>query len=364
MKTENTVMSSEEKICYKLKSLYRNYGYSRFKMSKFEEYDLYGQNKDFLISDSVITFTDTDGKLMALKPDVTLSIVKNFSEQSEGAERVFYNENVYRISDGTKRYKEIMQAGLECMGNLTDYNIYEVLYLAAKSLDEISENNVLIVSHLGLVDALLENTDCDRKELLKRISEKNIRGVEEICRQSGINDRDAEILRLITFPDSARDSCIDRIYEKTDNDKIKRSLDELRKAVIFCKDAGCGKIRTDFSLVSDMNYYNGIIFRGYVKEIPARVLSGGQYDNLMAKMGKKSKAVGFAVYLDLTERIKDENIPDTDILLIYKDTDDPERVLRAVNKFINSGKSVAAYTKSPEKLTYTKKITLSEAESL
>ena len=64
-----------ERIVYSLRSLYSSYGFSQYKMGKFEEYDFYSRNKDFLVSDEVITFTDTNGKLMALKPDVTLSIV-------------------------------------------------------------------------------------------------------------------------------------------------------------------------------------------------------------------------------------------------------------------------------------------------
>ena len=73
----NKVLSGSEKAVYALRSLYTSYGYVQYKMSKFEEYDLYVRNKDFLVSDAVITFTDTDGKLLALKPDVTLSIIKN-----------------------------------------------------------------------------------------------------------------------------------------------------------------------------------------------------------------------------------------------------------------------------------------------
>ena len=66
------ILKNDERAVFALRSLYRGFGYSKYKMSKFEEYDLYVRNKDFLISDSIITFTDTNGKLMALKPDVTL----------------------------------------------------------------------------------------------------------------------------------------------------------------------------------------------------------------------------------------------------------------------------------------------------
>ena len=362
MKTEKSIMTNEEKICFSLRSLYSDYGYSYFKMSKFEEYDLYGQNKDFLISDSVITFTDTDGKLMALKPDVTLSIVKNSSANPKGVERYFYNENVYRISDSTRRYKEILQTGLECMGNLTDYNIFEVVYLAARSLEIISDNNVLVLSHLGVLNAILENLECNREQLLKKISEKNLRGVEEICAEFSIDDKTADILKTITISDGEPEKVIMQITCKTENVKIKNALKELESAVIFCKSSGYEKLRVDFSLVSDMNYYNGIIFRGYVKEIPTRVISGGQYDNLMKKMGKSSKAVGFAVYLDLTERLKKDDSADVDVLLIYSNSDDPLKVIKAVNSFTEKGESVAAYNYVPEKLTYLRKVCLSEIE--
>ena len=91
------VFNNTEKAVFALRELFSNYGFKQYKMSKFEEYDLYAKNKDFLLSENVITFTDTDGHLMALKPDVTLSIIKN-GKDKQGLEKVFYNETVYRVS--------------------------------------------------------------------------------------------------------------------------------------------------------------------------------------------------------------------------------------------------------------------------
>ena len=76
MNTE-TLWKREEQAVFALRSLYRHYGYTPYKLSRFEEYDLYVRNKDFLVSDQIITFSDGSGRLLALKPDVTLSIVKN-----------------------------------------------------------------------------------------------------------------------------------------------------------------------------------------------------------------------------------------------------------------------------------------------
>ena len=127
----------QERILASLRVLYDRYGYRPYKMNKFEEYDLYARNKDFLISDSIITFTDRSGKLMALKPDVTLSIVKNTADTGS-VQKLYYNENVYRVSKGSGVFREMLQVGLECLGQIDDYAIFEVLLLAAKSLLAIS----------------------------------------------------------------------------------------------------------------------------------------------------------------------------------------------------------------------------------
>ena len=98
------VLKNDEKAIFSLRELYGKYGYSQFKMSKFEEYDLYVRNKNFLVSDNIITFTDTDGKLMALKPDVTLSIIKN-SKDTEKAVQKLYNAGIVGGDAGTGNFR-------------------------------------------------------------------------------------------------------------------------------------------------------------------------------------------------------------------------------------------------------------------
>ena len=156
MNLNDKMLGAGERAIYKLRDLYEGFGYSQYKMSKFEEYDLYVRNKSFLVSDHIITFTDTDGKLMALKPDVTLSIVKNSRERVGGVSKLYYNENVYRVPRGGISFREIMQAGLECIGEIDSYYMLEVLSLAAKSLELISPDYVLDISHVGIISSLVE----------------------------------------------------------------------------------------------------------------------------------------------------------------------------------------------------------------
>ncbi len=354
MNIEDSILKSEEKVIMRLRNIYRMHGYSCFKMSKFEEYDLYGQNKDFLVSDSVITFNDTNGKLMALKPDVTLSIVKNYNENLEGVKRVYYNENVYRVSEKTHSYKEIMQTGLECLGDITEYNLFEVIALAAASLGSISDNCVLNISNLDIISILLDEIKNEqaREELLVCIGEKNFHGVCEICRKYQISAETAIILSEMTQTYGTPADVVSKIEKLTDDAQILDALKQLETVANQVNEISDICVRVDLSLTNDMNYYNGLVFQGFVEGIPSSVICGGQYDRLMTKMGKSAKAIGFAVYLDLLERLKIQKPYDVDVLLIYKPNEDPKAVQQRVTQLIKEGKSVSAQTITSDKLVY------------
>ena len=120
----DAILTNEERVVLSLRDLYRRFGYLPYRMRKFEEYELYIRNKEFMVSDRVIAFNDTNGDLLALKPDVTLSIIKGGEDRPGEKQKVYYDENVYRVSKSTHRFKEIRQAGLECIGDVDLYDIF------------------------------------------------------------------------------------------------------------------------------------------------------------------------------------------------------------------------------------------------
>ena len=320
-----------------LRSLYTSYGYRPYKMSRFEEYDLYAGNKDFLVSGNVITFTDTDGKLMALKPDVTLSIVKSVKDTKGAVSRICYDENVFRVSDKSGTFREIMQAGLECIGDVSSVELAEVVSLAQKSLSVISDRSVLTISHMGIVEGFIrELTEETKQKALNALASRNVpelksMGLDKLAELAGLTGSNEGIYARLA--DMAADSA---------------SIDEL-KTIVSVLDQD--RVRIDFSVLGGMKYYNGITFRGYVDGVPTTVLSGGQYDKLMKRMGKKSRAVGFAVYLDALERLlEDRSEYDVDVVLLYKDSDDVADVLKKAAALRESGSTVAVLRSVPETL--------------
>ena len=304
-----SIMSDEERAAFLLCAIYEDAGYKKYRMSKFEEYALYVQNKDFLVSESVITFTDTDGKLLALKPDVTLSIIKN-TRPTDGVMKVYYKENVYRVRKGTKSFGELMQAGLECLGDVSTETVIEVLSLAAKSLDSISPENVLEVSHLDIVSGVLSAiaiSEDGRREILMYLGEKNESGVRAVAEREGLSPENIEFAaRLVTLY-GAPGSVMPTLSSLAVTDEISLAVDELRAIIDGLAALGLSeKLIIDFSVVNDMNYYNGIAFKGFVRGIPVGILSGGEYDALLKKMQRKEKGIGFAVYLDEISRLECE----------------------------------------------------------
>ncbi len=342
MTLDKLAMNRDEQAALGLRALYEAYGYAQYKMNKFEEYDLYLRNKDFLVSDHIITFTDIDGKLMALKPDVTLSIVKNGSDD-DPFKKVYYNENVYRVARGGNAFREIMQVGLECVGDIDAYRISEVLSLAAKSLAYLSDDYVLDVSHMGVISEVIDSlspTKEERNRLLNAVSEKNTHDIADIAG----SERVARLISCHGSTESVR-ATLTELYP----DGLSDAAAALLTLVGELEENGyAGHVRIDFSVESSCRYYNGIVFRGFINGIPTGILSGGQYDLLMKKLHRTARAIGFAVYLDLLEYLPVERQAyDVDTVVLYTAVTPVAAVRRMVEKCIAEGVSVNALREIP-----------------
>ncbi|MBQ9994540.1 MAG: ATP phosphoribosyltransferase regulatory subunit [Clostridia bacterium] len=291
---------------------------------------------------------------MALKPDVTLSIIKNSGDVTDRVQKVYYDESVYRVSKGTRCFKEISQVGLECIGGIDDYCIYEVLTLAAGSLATLSEDFVLDVSHLGIVSAVLDRMALqvdDRRAVIKCIGERNLHEMASICERSGAQGGDIELLRRLISTYGTAEEVMPKLRELSDclDEASLAQLSRIMTAVASSEYAD--RIHIDFSVVSDINYYNGITFKGFIAGVPTSVLTGGQYDRLMQKMHRRAKAIGFAVYMDMVEQhFGGAKEYDVDVVLLYDDSADIAALDGAVRDITASGRSVMVQKSVPEKI--------------
>lgn len=343
-------LSWDERVPLALRALYERYGYQKYSMGKFEPYDLYRENKNFLSSEMVITFSDASGRLMALKPDVTMSIVKN-ARQDAAAQKLYYIENVFRMKPGSREYSEIRQIGLEYIGGAGAYAEAETVLLALKSLDVISGRHLLCLSHMGLVSAVLAASGLDearQEAALAALRQKNAQALRGLAEQAGLDAPAAERLCALAALSGPACDMLPRLRALLGGAEAQAALDELEQLAQALAGCGCAdRLRLDFSTVGHMDYYNGLIFRGYVEGVPRAVLSGGRYDKLMQRFGKPQPALGFAIYPDeLSRAFHVARAYDVDALIVCGAAR-PETVLLAVHALMADGLSVRAEAEAP-----------------
>lgn len=337
------ILSADEQTAISLRTLYQQYGYRPYRVNSFDEYDLYARNKSFLTSEQILTFSDTDGKLMALKPDVTLSIVKN-TRDGDAPLKVSYAEHVYRVPRGAYGFKEIMQVGVEHIGKVDVYAMSEILLLAARSLEAISDRYALDVSDMGIVSGILAGEaldDADRSGLLAMISAKNPHGLHERCAALRVSAQAEALLSALIPLCGPLGETLCALERLPLPPACAGALQSLRAVARMTQALGLSRINLDFSVVNDMGYYNGLIFSGFVDGIASSVLSGGRYDLLMRRMGRRSEAIGFAVYLDQLERFAARREAfDVDALILYDEAADPLAVAQAAQAQTERGRTV------------------------
>ncbi len=363
---QDALMRDEEAVL-RLKSLYRQYGYKPFRMSRFEEYDFYADKRSFLQSENVITFTDLNGKLMALKPDVTLSIVKSAPESGE-MQKLYYSENVYRADSGERErsFREIMQVGLECIGEIDLYSESEVMMLAARSLAEFSGDFALDVSHMGFITGMLDALELNepkREAVLRAMGSRSASAVRELCRDADAELRDG--ISALTNLYGSFPEALPLLRSLCKNEQSAAAVDELEGLYGALKSEGfADKLHLDFSIMNDMRYYNGLIFRGFIADIPRSVLSGGRYDNLVHKMGKASGAVGFAIYLGTLDRLLHGDAGyDADLLLSYDESSPAALIAQTAREFTEKGMKVRVQKEGGAELHCRRHIHLSEGRA-
>ena len=273
------VPSDEEAYVSAVCRMWKNNGFMRYSMTKFEEYDTYVKNKDFLVSENVLTFHDTDGRLLALKPDVTMSIIKNSPVSPDECRKVFYTENVYRVTKESMGYREILQSGIECFGRIDLLCAAQCVLLAAESLRLTGRSYLLEISDMAVLTFALhaagvpENAE---NEFIAAIGEKNLSALEECCERCGVAPEKKETLMRLPGLSGSGDAVIPSLRSLFPGCEAVDHLDRLWNVIKTAGDRD--RIIFDFSAVGAVRYYNGIMINGYIEGLPAAVLSGGKYD--------------------------------------------------------------------------------------
>ena len=313
MELDLNMLRPQERAALRLRMLYEKNGFRQYHMGRFEEYGLYQENRRFLSSEQVITFTDLDGRLLALKPDVTLSLAKNARVEAGTCGRYYYSENVYRPSQESHTFKEISQMGLECIGAVDDAVTAQTVRLAVESLELLERPFVLEVSHMGFLTGLLDAVGAPeqaRGKLLACIRDKNRHELQKAAAAAGLSPQGSDALCRVSTLCGSWQEVLAAAEPMALSAPMGAAVKELRTLFSALEAEGKAEaVRIDLSLAGDMEYYNGLLLRGFLAGVPRAVLKGGRYDPLAAQFRTDAKAVGFALYLD--ELSAESRLPET-----------------------------------------------------
>ena len=334
-------MSKKDLVLLNIRKMYDSYGYKKISLPSFEEYDLYNENKDF-IDRNVLTVMSPNGKLLALRPDITLSVAKKVSkDQSLKYSKIYYQENTYNLTKYVG-YEEDEQLGIELIGKESTFLDFEIINLAVKSLDIINKKSMIVLSHAGFISSVFENFDLEyeiKEQILDCINRKNSHDIQKILkRNEHISENVKKLIYKIPELSGNLENIEKELLKYEINVNTKKILSELKQLnSLLMKFYKKSKIIFDFSVVKNLNYYNGIILQGYIEGFPNVILTGGRYDKLFEKFGVDTGAVGFAILTDgLKGYYKDTDKKDFEVLIAY-DNSDFEKLVEIVNDFQKKG---------------------------
>ena len=334
-------MSKKDLVLLDIRKMYDLYGYKRISLPSFEEYDLYNENKDF-IDRNILTVMSPNAKLLALRPDITLSVAKKISkDQSLKYSKIYYQENTYNLTK-YMGYEEDEQLGIELIGKESVFLDFEIVDLAVKSLDIINEKSLIVLSHAGFISSIFDNLNLEyevKEEIFDCINKKNSHDIKKILENNKfISENVKELIYKIPELSGDLDDITKELSKYGINDNIKKILLELKQLNnLLLKFHKKSKIVFDFSVIKNLNYYNGIILQGYIEGFSNVILTGGRYDRLFEKFGVDTGAVGFAILTDsLKGYYKDEDKNDFEILIAYDDSNF-EKLVEFVNDFQEKG---------------------------
>lgn len=290
----------------RLRALLRLYGYEEIQTPSFEFFDIFNTERGTVSSREMFKFIDRDGNTLVLRPDITPSIaraVAKYYGDEQIPMRFAYTGNTFKNNTSYQgRMREITQLGAEFIGSADVWADAEMIALSIELLLEAGLKEFQVdMGHVSFFKALMEEACIDEEteeQIRILIENKNYFGIEDLLDKLNIEDELKEVIKRLPKWFGSVD-IIREARAMTKNEKALCALDRLEMIYEILGSYGLQNYVTiDLGMLSEYNYYTGVIFRGYTYGTGDAVVKGGRYDSLLGQFGKKAASVGFAVVID------------------------------------------------------------------
>jgi ATP phosphoribosyltransferase regulatory subunit len=284
----------------------KNWGFQEIILPFFDYLEDFSYGLGPHIGDQVYRFLDSDGSLLALRPDLTTLVAKTVATRmTEHPQpiKLFYSGEVFRQTRaGAGRQKEFYQVGLESIGSVMLWADIEVLLLAIECLLQLGvEGSRIALGHVGFFNGIISvlNLPPDRADAVRK----------------AVDDKDSAWLRrevdaleisvetkkfLADLPDLAGGrEVLESALSVVENSRSREALNELVQIHSTFESLGLQDyLIFDLAEVRGLDYYTGIVFKIYGRAQGFELGGGGRYDGLLRKFGWDLPAVGFSFTMD------------------------------------------------------------------
>lgn len=303
---------TEYDIAARLRSFFRQYGYSEVRTPGIEYYDVFGEPDKYFPQSSMYKTTNREGRLVVMRPDATMPIARLVAtklKERPMPQRLFYDQMIYRSSEGLNGIShEMHQVGIELIGDASTRSEREILFLATEVFRRLGhEDYRLEIGHVGIVEELLRVLSMEESltdALREALEEKNFSRLRDILEPLEASPAAELFLALPGLFGGSETFAKARALFAPVAPGCLTMIDLLEERYQeVCKTCPKEHLMVDFSLANQADYYSGLIFRGYIGGAGAEVLSGGRYDGLIGAYGLDVPALGFGLRVDLLAQV-------------------------------------------------------------
>ena len=298
----------------RLLDIYSKLGFKMVATPVLEYYSTFDHGIKNIKEESIFRFSDMDGKTVALRPDNTspmLRVAMSKLKDEPLPLKLCYSQDVFRniIAFHAKR-SQMLQSGIEIIGGNSSEEDIRCIFTALECLNVCNGEYKLEIGHAGFFDALVSKYSldiADKENLRNYIAAKNS---GEYPFSTALNNSKAVELASVIQRLFGGVEVIEKAESLvSDNEAAKSILNYIKKVVnIFINAGYSDRIIIDLGMVQKIDYYTGLVFKGYVEGVGEAVLSGGRYDNLLSGFGSDLSACGFGLNIsDLSTLISVES---------------------------------------------------------
>lgn len=309
--------STRESLTQKVKGVFTKWGYSEVITPTVEYYNTFHYKTQSLKEEEMYKFFDDKGKILVLRPDMTVPIARVVATKLKDYNtpiRLRYESNVYRVNEslGGKR-NEYTDCGVELIGLDSKSSDLEILVTALQVLKVVNvEEYKLEIGDINFFNSSINSLGLNEDEKVKLaelIEKKSLKSLEDFVEGLNIEEDKKQFFKRLPWLFGGKE-VLEECRKFIFNDDMEKSLKYLKDLYEKLEALGFGGLITvDLGMVPRLDYYTGIIFRGYVKGAGNTVLSGGRYDNLIKVFGRDEKAIGFSINIDcLIPLVKYESV--------------------------------------------------------